>query len=986
MAADSSLSTTGEAQEDDVFRLYRSLEWTTRTPPPLTVYLQPYLQDLLRRRSQATHESSVKEADNRRTSRRSTRITTSGCTPITTERRAPRTPPGAAPSQDLIDAGQLPSRPQAPRKAPKKARVRSPPAAAPRRRSSSSSSHRSRTPATDPQRRLPIPRRRSGDDEDLNRGITTRAAVPKAETATQGPDGMWYLRPKPKRYPLEPPRKDAYSADSKSEAPGPRPKGSVREQLNQCSTRPHVASSDSKSPKQHTSDAPLVCSSGAVSSEGPVSASPPGALIDAFLKTTDAAAQRAYTVCSASVPLGSHFSYVTRLAPRTHRAPRLSPRHPRLHGIAPSFLPDSTTSCPVCALQVGSLSALQRFSAQVQHMLQISWLRWGPQLTVPSRTTGPFENCLSSNRHVAQLVHPLCHYAHCCSRCQFPSRVCLFRLGFNSGPLLPPCHLRVTRPLRRTVIIMMRPPPSWTRTRSWRPSTRQPAWPCYTIWPTDRPELHVVRCSVRQYRCHCMALSRERPELPELALRRHLFVVGAGPRESLINPIIHQIPTLRPPRALRQMPTTLWRSEWTPPGQSTSASRSASFQPRPRSLSATQAALSLPIDLQPTATFAQRSRLKTIAIQQRLKSLSIAVSAQPQPSSPFSLPPPLYTPCVLPICPWLRLFLMCPCGSCLWVRPSAEHWSKALVQLLQACMHDTGRRTSALSFFLLPQALYLEALPPGLQLSSQPTSWRTPQATCPWTASRSTHRLIRLVPHPLLHLPITNWNKRLRKLNIEHWRSCLVPPRSLRLRNATSQLPPPVRLMRSWPKLPCRDLLSRAVDAIEVEVGHGLLQTTPWRRPQRRTRKSTCRSPFGASRGSRIHNGPFWPADGSAPRFMFFTPLHLGTSRSQAVPEECWPRILKCFAACLESAQQLMSCVHHTWVRCLTCDLRPQPCLAAAPHAPSLPYPLSCTPLYRRLPASLCNTWSRCYPAQSTAPNLVDAGIGMASRRERRQE
>ena len=666
----------------------------------------------------------------------------------------------------------------------------------PRRRSSSSSSHRSRTPATDPQRRLPIPRRRSGDDEDLNRGITTRAAVPKAETATQGPDGMWYLRPKPKRYPLEPPRKDAYSADSKSEAPGPRPKGSVREQLNQCSTRPHVASSDSKSPKQHTSDAPLVCSSGAVSSEGSVSASPPGALIDAFLKTTDAAAQRAYTVCSASVPLGSHFSYVTRLAPRTHRAPRLSPRHPRLHVASPpAFSLTQLPAAPVCALQVGSSfgsSAIFRASpTYVANLLapvgpSAYCLPLGQQ--DPSRIVSP------PDRHVAQLVHPLCHYAHCCSRCQFPSRVCLFRLGFNSGPLLPPCHLRVTRPLRRTVIIMMRPPPSWTRTRSWRPSTRQPAWPCYTIWPTDRPELHVVRCSVRQYRCHCMALSRERPELPELALRRHLFVVGAGPRESLINPIIHQIPTLRPPRALRQMPTTLWRSEWTPPGQSTSASRSASFQPRPRSLSATQAALSLPIDLQPTATFAQRSRLKTIAIQQRLKSLSIAVSAQPQPSSPFSLPPPLYTPCVLPICPWLRLFLMCPCGSCMWVRPSAERWSKAFVQLLQACMHNTGRRTSALSFFLLPQALYLEALPPSLQLSSQPASWRTPQETCQWTASRSAHRLIRLVPHPHLHLPITNWNKRLRKLNIEHWRSCLVPPRSLRLRNATSQLPPPVRL------------------------------------------------------------------------------------------------------------------------------------------------------------------------------------------------
>ena len=962
MAADSSLSPTDGTSEDDVFRLYRSLEWTTRTPPPLTVYLQPYLQDLLRRRSQATHEPSTTEDDSRRASRRSTPTAPSGYAPVTMERRAPRTPPGAAPSKDLTDAGRLPSRPRAPRKAPRKARVRSPPAAAPRRHSSSSSSRRSRTPATDPQRRLPIPRRRSGDDEDLNRDY---AAAPKAETAAQGPDGMWYLRPKPKRYPLAPPRKDAYPADRKSETPGPRPKGSVREQLDQCSTRHHAASSDSKSPKQPALDALLACSSSTVPSEGPAGANSPGALIDAFFKTTDAAAQRVYTVCCASAPSGSHSSCAIQLAPCTRPALRLSPGQPPIRRIALGFTSVSANSCPVYALQVGSLSAPQRFPAQAQHTLQTPLFRWGPQHTTPSLTTGPFKCCLFSDRHVAQLVHTICHYANCRSHCQFHSRTRLFQLGLCSGPLLQPCHLRVTRPPRWTVIITMRPPPSSTRTRSWRPSTRQPVWLCCKVWPTDRPELHVVRCSVRQYRCHCMALSREHPEPPGLALRRHLFAVGAGPRESLINPIIHQLLKLQPPRALRRMPITLWRSEWTPPGQSISASRSASFQLRPHSTSATQAALSLPM----TTAFAQHSWLKTFAMQQRPKRLYIAVSAQLQSCSSLSLPSPLYAPCLLPNCPWLRSPLLRPCGSCLRVRLSAKHWPKALVQLLQACMHDTCRRTQTTSLFSpLPQALYLEAPPPGLQLgSSQHASWRTPQAACLWTASRPTHRLIRLVPLPHLHLPITNWNKRLRKLNIERWRSCLVPPWRLRLRIARPQLPPPVRLTRRWLKPPCRYLLCRTADAIEVEAGHELLRITPWKRPQRRTSKSTYRSPSGASRGGRIHNSLSLPTDGPAPRHMFFTPLHPGASRSQAVPEECWPRFLKCFAAYLASTQQLKSSVHSTWVRCLPCDLRPQTSLAAALHAPSLPYPLSCTLLYHRLPASLCNTWSRRYPAQNSS-------------------
>ena len=42
MAASSSTRDNSELPADEILQFYRSLEWTTRTPPPLTVYLQPY--------------------------------------------------------------------------------------------------------------------------------------------------------------------------------------------------------------------------------------------------------------------------------------------------------------------------------------------------------------------------------------------------------------------------------------------------------------------------------------------------------------------------------------------------------------------------------------------------------------------------------------------------------------------------------------------------------------------------------------------------------------------------------------------------------------------------------------------------------------------------------------------------------------------------------------------------------------------------------
>ena len=293
MATDSNLPASNGNPDDEVLRLYRSLEWTTRTPPPLTVYLQPYLRDLLSRRAQTAPTALTSDTGSRRTS---TQTAPSGNKPVATDRRAPRTPPGAASSKELAAQGRLPSRPRA----PKHARDRSPPDAAPRRRSRCSSSSRSRTPPKDPQRRLPIPRRRSGDDEATSERISSASATSsKAEIATQGPDGMWYLRPKPKRYPLAPSRKEARSTARQSEAPGPRPKGSVREQLDTCHTCPAAVPSNSKSPKQpaHDTQALPANSSSTVPSESSAVTSSPGALIDAFFKTTDAAAKRVYMEC-----------------------------------------------------------------------------------------------------------------------------------------------------------------------------------------------------------------------------------------------------------------------------------------------------------------------------------------------------------------------------------------------------------------------------------------------------------------------------------------------------------------------------------------------------------------------------------------------------------------------------------------------------------------------------------------------------------------
>ena len=189
-------------------------------------------------------------------------------------------------------------------------------------------------------------------------------------------DALWRRlakTPAPQRGNLRPP------------APGPRPKGSVREQLDQCRTRPPAASSDSKSPKQSAPEtqALLANSSSTVPSESSAVANSPGALVDAFFKTTDAAAQRVYIAGCAFASPCPLLSHAIRLVRHTRPALRLSPEQPPMRCIAPGSTLASANTRPDSALQVGSFSALQRAPVQAQHPMHTSTFRRGPQNTTP---------------------------------------------------------------------------------------------------------------------------------------------------------------------------------------------------------------------------------------------------------------------------------------------------------------------------------------------------------------------------------------------------------------------------------------------------------------------------------------------------------------------------------------------------------------------------------------------------------------------------
>ena len=352
-----------EHSGDEILRLYRSLEWTTRTPPPLTVYLLPYLQDLLSRRSQTAPKSLPTEEDHGRSSRRSSQAAPSDPKHGTTESRAPRTPPGAVSSSALTATGILPSRPRA----PKHTRASSRPAA-PRRRPRSSSSRRSRTPPKDPQRRRPKPRSTVSSD--------STAAV----------------------------------------------------------------------------------------------ANSPGPLIDAFFKTTDAAAPRVYRArCAFDIPCPP-LSHAIRLVRHTHPALRFSSVQIPEQCIAPGLNPASAVPHLTSALQVDPILALPRAPAR-------SSLRRGPQFATPCQLTAQ-RNAMGRrplcDRHAIRVAHSPSFCFDRCSHCQSLTRFCVSRLGLCSGPLFRSCHPRTTQSQLPLAIIQRKPPPSSIRTRSWQPLIQQP--------------------------------------------------------------------------------------------------------------------------------------------------------------------------------------------------------------------------------------------------------------------------------------------------------------------------------------------------------------------------------------------------------------------------------------------------------------------------------------------------------------------------------
>ena len=868
MAASSSSKDHHEYSEDEMLRFYRSLEWTTRTPPPLTVYLLPHLQDLLKRRSQTAPRSPPKEADSKRPSR---------CPSLAAPAaRAPRTPPGAVSSSTLTAEGVLPSRPRA----PKHARA-SPGSTASRKRPRSSPSRRSRTPPKDPQRRCPKP-------------------------------------------------------------------------------------------------------SSTASSDSAATANPPGALIDAFFKTTDEVAPRVYRARCAFATLCPLLSRVTRLLCRTRPDLRPSSVHPPGQCIAPGFSPISAVPRLISALQVGSILAQTRAPAHFS-------FRQGPQFVIPCQSatqSKAFGRRSLCHQHAIRVEHLLSFCFDRCSHCQSSFRLYVSRPGLCYGPPFQSCHPRTTRLRLPLAITQRRLPPFSIRTRSLLPLIQQPAWLCYKEWPSEQKELRVVRCLVRPNRYRCMVPSQVHLKPLELAPHRRRFVVGAGPREPLNSPTVRLLLPSKTQRARRWMQTTMWRSEWTPPGPSSSASRFAFSLPRLLRLleqSGTRMTFSLPV----TAVLTP-CPWQMIRAMQSLKRSHYSAIAMPQLHYRSARPCPF---CALysRLCPWLRSPRSpppCQYSPCPWARPSTRRLSPTMHWLLDLAWpwfalihrHQSTQVTSHLP--LSPQALLLKASPTCLWLStSQHDPWRSRQAACPWTASSPMPQSTRPVQISHPHQQIKNLSKRPGMLNLKHWRSCLKPPQ----KRTTSLLPP----VRSRLPPPSRHLMVQTADTAAAAVQDAPSRITPWNHPLRRTRKSTCRSPSGAFRGDHIHDSTSSFTDGPAPNLPSFDLLHQGAARTLDRPAEHWLRLLKCVAAPPLLLQQSECTVSSIWVRYLPDNPRSRDSQAAPSHASPLPYSRLCTLSCNGSLDLQCSLWLCHSPAQNIAHYLVlppAARAEMASRKERRQE
>ena len=255
-----------------------------------------------------------------------------------------------------------------------------------------------------------------------------------------------------------------------------------------------------------------------VSSDSAAVANSLGALIDAFFKTTDAAAPRVYRArCAFDIPCPP-LSHAIRLVRHTRPALRLSSVQTPEQCIAPGLNPASAVPHRASALQVGPILVLPRAPAH-------SSLRRGPQFATPCQLTAQ-RNAMGRrplcDRHAIRVVHLPSFCFDRCSHCQSLTRFCVSRLGLCSGPLLRSCHPRTTQSLLPLAITQRKPPPFSTRTRSWQPLIQQPARLCYKEWPSGQPELRVVRYLVRQYRYHCMVPSRE-----------HLLAAAYSPSEQI---------------------------------------------------------------------------------------------------------------------------------------------------------------------------------------------------------------------------------------------------------------------------------------------------------------------------------------------------------------------------------------------------------------------------------------------------------------------
>ena len=190
-----------------------------------------------------------------------------------------------------------------------------------------------------------------------------------------------------------------------------------------------------------------------------------------------------------------------------------------------------------------------------------------------------------------------------------------------------------------------------------------------------------------------------------------------------------------------------------------------------------------------------------------------------------------------------------------------------------------------------------------------------------------------------------------------------------------------------------RNLIHQAAVATEAEAVHELLQIIPWKRPPRRTSRSTYRSPSEASSGDRILHSLIFLADcqGLQPVQTSFRLLsHQGIAASPFDQKACRKRISKCVAGSSVALRLVARFATTSWVQCLPHAPRLRPHFFFVDFdAPSQPYlwpgQLPCTQLYA-VPCAVCQCrhFALCTALRSL--RRIAAVASMPSRREKRQD